>query len=99
MLKDAKKLERFGRKSTELSQKYSIETQVQSLEALYIESVLQHWRGKHNIRQQIGSLVEDGERKFTSFVEGGERRLKKLRRQGASQISSLRKRVGLKKKK
>ncbi len=51
LLKDESKLERFGRKSVELSRKFSIEGQVQSLEALYIESVLQHWRGKHGVRE------------------------------------------------
>jgi 1,2-diacylglycerol 3-alpha-glucosyltransferase len=56
MLQDTDQLERFGKKSVELSQKYSIEGQVQSLEALYIESVLQHWRGKHGVRERLSSL-------------------------------------------
>ena len=56
MLRDKQKLEGFGKKSTELSQKYSIENQVQSLEALYIESVLQHWRGKHSVRDRLKSI-------------------------------------------
>jgi 1,2-diacylglycerol 3-alpha-glucosyltransferase len=46
LLSDREKLERFGKKSAELSQKFSIEGQVQALENLYIEAILQNWRGK-----------------------------------------------------
>ncbi len=67
LLKDANKLERFGEKSTELSKKFSIEGQVQSLEALYIESILQHWRGKHGVRERLDSLQKDGARRLRSI--------------------------------
>ncbi len=46
LLEDPARLERYGKHSAELSQKYSIQGQVRALEALYMESVLQHWRGK-----------------------------------------------------
>ncbi|MBC7878096.1 MAG: glycosyltransferase [Anaerolineales bacterium] len=45
LLSDPEKLERYGKCSTELSKKYSIEAQVRSLEDLYIEAILQNWRG------------------------------------------------------
>lgn len=46
LISDREKLDRFGKKSLELSQKFSIETQVESLENLYMEAILQNWRGK-----------------------------------------------------
>jgi 1,2-diacylglycerol 3-alpha-glucosyltransferase len=46
LIGDPEKLERFGKKSAELSQKFSIEGQVETLENLYIEAILQNWRGK-----------------------------------------------------
>jgi 1,2-diacylglycerol 3-alpha-glucosyltransferase len=46
LLADREKIGRFGRKSVELSQKFSIEGQVEALENLYIEAILQNWRGK-----------------------------------------------------
>lgn len=46
LITDPEKLERFGKKSAELSQKFSIEGQVETLENLYIEAILQNWRGK-----------------------------------------------------
>lgn len=46
LLTDPAKLERFGKRSLELSRKFSIEGQVQALENLYIEAILQNWRGK-----------------------------------------------------
>jgi len=67
LLKDPYKIERFGRKSMEFSQKYSIEGQAQSLETLYIESVLQHWRGKHGVRERLNSLQQDGARRLRSI--------------------------------
>jgi 1,2-diacylglycerol 3-alpha-glucosyltransferase len=45
MLSDPDKLIQYGKRSTELSEKFSIEQQVRSLEHLYIESILQNWRG------------------------------------------------------
>ncbi len=46
LIADREKLDRFGKKSAELSQKFSIEGQVEALENLYIEAILQNWRGK-----------------------------------------------------
>lgn len=45
LLSDPAKLARYGKRSLELSAKYSIEEQVRSLEDLYIEAILQNWRG------------------------------------------------------
>ena len=42
---DGEKLERFGAHSVALSEKYSIEGQVKALEKLYLEAILQNWRG------------------------------------------------------
>jgi 1,2-diacylglycerol 3-alpha-glucosyltransferase len=46
LIANPEKLERFGKRSAELSQKFSIEGQVETLENLYIEAILQNWRGK-----------------------------------------------------
>lgn len=46
LLKDREKVERFGKHSLALSEKYSIEGQVRALEKLYLEAILQNWRGK-----------------------------------------------------
>ncbi len=45
LLADREKLERFGKHSMLLSEKYSIEGQVKALEKLYLEAILQNWRG------------------------------------------------------
>ena len=45
LLSDPERLVQFGKRSTELSEKYSIEGQVRSLENLYFEAILQNWRG------------------------------------------------------
>jgi glycosyltransferase involved in cell wall biosynthesis len=42
---DPERLARYGKRSLELSEKYSIESQVRTLEQLYMESILQNWRG------------------------------------------------------
>jgi len=46
LLTDREKLTRFGKHSAALSEKYSIEGQVKSLEKLYMEAILQNWRGR-----------------------------------------------------
>ena len=46
ILSDPAKIERYGKRSAELSLKFSIQGQVQALENLYIEAILQNWRGK-----------------------------------------------------
>jgi 1,2-diacylglycerol 3-alpha-glucosyltransferase len=45
LLADPERLVRYGKRSAELSEKYSIEGQVRTLEHLYLESILQNWRG------------------------------------------------------
>ena len=45
VISDPEKLARYGKCSMELSEKYSIEGQVRSLENLYMEAILQNWRG------------------------------------------------------
>lgn len=45
LLPDRERLKRFSQHSFMLSEKYSIETQVKSLEKLYLEAILQNWRG------------------------------------------------------
>ena len=46
LLSDPARLKRYGRRSAELSLKFSIQGQVETLENLYIEAILQNWRGK-----------------------------------------------------
>lgn len=46
LLSDRETLAKFGKHSTRLSEKFSIEGQVKALENLYFEAVLQNWRGK-----------------------------------------------------
>lgn len=70
LISDREKLERFGKHSLVLSEKYSIEGQVRALEKLYLEAILQNWRGKFfqrivpnfnqiptRIRTEIGRIV------------------------------------------
>jgi 1,2-diacylglycerol 3-alpha-glucosyltransferase len=45
LLPDRERLKRFGQHSLALSEKYSIEGQVKALEKLYMEAILQNWRG------------------------------------------------------
>ena len=45
LLSNPEKLVRYGKRSIELSEKFSIEGQVRALEDLYIEAILQNWRG------------------------------------------------------
>ena len=45
LLSDPEKLVRYGKRSMELSEKYSIEAQVKTLENIYFEAILQNWRG------------------------------------------------------
>jgi 1,2-diacylglycerol 3-alpha-glucosyltransferase len=45
LLADPEKLVRYGKRSMELSEKFSIESQVLTLENLYFEAILQNWRG------------------------------------------------------
>ena len=45
LLPDRENLKRFSEHSVLLSEKYSIEGQVRALEKLYLEAILQNWRG------------------------------------------------------
>lgn len=45
LLPDRERLKRFSEHSVLLSEKYSIEGQVRALEKLYLEAILQNWRG------------------------------------------------------
>jgi len=45
LVSDPEKLVQYGKRSTELSEKFSIEGQVRSLENLYFGAILQNWRG------------------------------------------------------
>lgn len=45
LVTDPERLSRYGNRSCELSEKYSIEGQVRTLEQLYMEAILQNWRG------------------------------------------------------
>ncbi|MBL8063948.1 MAG: glycosyltransferase [Anaerolineales bacterium] len=69
LLSDHDRLKRFAEHSAVLSEKYSIETQVRSLEKLYLEAILQNWRGKffrriipesiNKIPGQINRMIRD----------------------------------------
>jgi len=50
LLSNPAQLEQYGRRSSELSENYSIEGQVRALENLYLEAILQNWRGKGVVR-------------------------------------------------
>ena len=59
LLPDRQRLQRFGEHSAALSEKYSIEAQVKSLEKLYLEAILQNWRGnffKRMFPRQINEI-------------------------------------------
>jgi len=45
LMGDPERLAKYGKRSLELSEKYSIESQVRTLEHLYLEAILQNWRG------------------------------------------------------
>ena len=55
MLSDPEKLKLYGRRSLELSEKFSIEGQVRTLENLYFEAILQNWRG--SFRGSLASRI------------------------------------------
>ncbi len=56
LLVDREKLERFGKHSMLLSEKYSIEGQVKALEKLYLEAILQNWRGNFFQRMMTNNM-------------------------------------------
>ncbi|MCQ3935893.1 MAG: hypothetical protein DPW18_02480 [Chloroflexi bacterium] len=67
LLGDREKLERFGRHSAALSEKYSIEGQVKSLEKLYMEAILQNWRGRL-IERIIPKDIKEIPQRITSEI-------------------------------
>lgn len=61
LLPDRQRLERFGQHSLSLSEKYSIEAQVKALEKLYMEAILQNWRGnffKRMMPKQLNGIPQ-----------------------------------------
>ena len=59
LLPDRERLKKFSEHSLALSEKYSIEAQVKALEKLYMEAILQNWRGsffQRMIPQQINEI-------------------------------------------
>jgi 1,2-diacylglycerol 3-alpha-glucosyltransferase len=61
LLHDRERLKKFGEHSSRLSEKYSIEEQVRSLEKLYMEAILQNWRGsffKRMIPKRLNELPD-----------------------------------------
>ena len=78
LLPDHERLQRFGAHSAALSEKYSIEAQVMSLEKLYMEAILQNWRGRlierilpkeiHQIPTRIGREINEIPQKITREI-------------------------------
>ncbi|KXK13129.1 MAG: putative glycosyltransferase [Chloroflexi bacterium OLB14] len=67
LLKDKKKIEAFGKHSALLSEKYSIEGQVKSLEKLYTEAILQNWRG-HFISNMIPKQIKEFPQRIDKLI-------------------------------
>jgi 1,2-diacylglycerol 3-alpha-glucosyltransferase len=73
LLADRDKVEQFGRHSAMLSGKYSIEEQVKALEKLYMEAILQNWRGKFFDRfmpKEFDQLSRRIGRRITGIIPG-----------------------------
>ncbi len=76
LLADRERLERFGKHSLALSEKYSIEGQVRSLEKLYVEAILQNWRGRffeRLIPKDIEHIPKRIGRRLTGILAGRSR--------------------------
>lgn len=58
LLPDRERLKRFGQHSLALSEKYSIEGQVRALEKLYMEAILQNWRGNFFTRMMPKNIEQ-----------------------------------------
>ncbi|MFN3491933.1 MAG: glycosyltransferase, partial [Anaerolineales bacterium] len=69
VLQDNKKIETFGKHSTHLSEKYSIEGQVKALEKLYTEAILQNWRGNF-ISRMIPKEIKDIPNQLNRLLPG-----------------------------
>ncbi|HMZ07288.1 MAG TPA: glycosyltransferase [Anaerolineales bacterium] len=78
LLPDRERLKRFGQHSLALSEKYSIEAQVKALEKLYMEAILQNWRGNlfkrimpkqlNEIPQRISKEINDIPQRITREI-------------------------------
>jgi 1,2-diacylglycerol 3-alpha-glucosyltransferase len=58
LLPDRERLNRFAQHSLSLSEKYSIEGQVRALEKLYMEAILQNWRGNFFTRMMPKNIEQ-----------------------------------------
>ncbi|MCZ2127934.1 MAG: glycosyltransferase [Anaerolineales bacterium] len=67
LILDRERLRRFGQRSLELSEKYSVEAQVKALEKLYMEAILQNWRG-HLIQRMIPKRLNELPKKVSREV-------------------------------
>lgn len=73
LLPDRERLHRFGAHSAALSEKYSIEAQVKALEALYMEAILQNWRGnlfKRMLPKQFNDIPKRISKEITKMLPG-----------------------------
>lgn len=72
LLPDCERLQRFSAHSRELSEKYSIEAQVKALEKLYMEAILQNWRGtlfKRMIPRQLNEIPQRISKEINEFPQ------------------------------
>jgi len=72
LLPDRERLKRFGQHSLELSEKYSIEGQVRALEKLYMEAILQNWRGnlfRRMIPKQLNEIPHRISKEINEFPQ------------------------------
>ena len=72
LLPDRERLQRFSAHSRELSEKYSIEAQVKALEKLYMEAILQNWRGtlfKRMIPRQLNEIPQRISKEINEFPQ------------------------------
>ena len=72
LLPDRERLQRFSAHSRELSEKYSIEAQVKALEKLYMEAILQNWRGtlfKRIIPRQLNEIPQRISKEINEFPQ------------------------------
>ena len=72
LLPGRERLQRFSAHSRELSEKYSIEAQVKALEKLYMEAILQNWRGtlfKRMIPRQLNEIPQRISKEINEFPQ------------------------------
>ncbi len=83
---DRKRLTRFGQHSRALSEKYSIEAQVKELEKLYMEAILQNWRG-HLIQRIISKPLNELPKKVSKEMRDLPKKVSKEMREIPQKIS------------